>query len=618
MIASIVAQPDPGRITPLYREQPVDRYEQLAELLIHDPAWAGPVLIATGFAVRQPGSVEYDDPPWTAEHFVPETDGPPGGALLARALEKLGRPVALAADHLNLAVVRAAGEAAGTAAPVLDLAIGRAGDAWRIPDAIEAFAPSVVIAIEFADVSIGAPHRAHDARGRKIAGVPLAPLFDGRRSIGIGDGGNEIGMVHFPVDRLRPAVRFPLIATETTHGIVASVSNWGAYGLCAALEMVSGTAGLLPDAALERAVRERIADAGAVEGFSKSASSRVDTFGDAEHADLLARLAAQVAIATPFARELGALQRRWRSEHAICLSEARWAVRQSADGVQATVAATVFDSDHDGALMEAFVRANPLAPLCSPKIRTLYSNDGIGSGIGAPCGFVTVNDGARILREPRIDAEVTTELVAGDPPLKAHLLHHDAAHRWWFVETADHATGWMPELAVLPAEIAGVMDPWQSHRWDHGIDPFLTTETVENPGEMLRTTQASLAAAMAELRTWADAAVPYVWGGRSDRGVDCSGFSQRFAWRWLGVPLPRHSSLQRRCGVRAARGDLRLGDLVYLAKEQVGHVAVVSSAPGEPVSVLHASRDRMCVVEEPLDEVLKRARFLIARRWADW
>ncbi len=93
---------------------------------------------------------------------------------------------------------------------------------------------------------------------------------------------------------------------------------------------------------------------------------------------------------------------------------------------------------------------------------------------------------------------------------------------------------------------------------------------------------------------------PYLWGGRSGLGMDCSGFAQVVLAR-TGRAAPRDSDQQERSVGRPAPGGLRRarpGDLMFLP----GHVAVVSTRG----RIVHASAFHMAVVEEPLDGFLRR------------
>lgn len=56
--------------------------------------------------------------------------------------------------------------------------------------------------------------------------------------------------------------------------------------------------------------------------------------------------------------------------------------------------------------------------------------------------------------------------------------------------------------------------------------------------------------------------VPYLWGGMSAKGVDCSGLV-RISYIMNGILLPRNASQQIKCGERVDLKELQRGDLVF-------------------------------------------------------
>jgi cell wall-associated NlpC family hydrolase len=64
---------------------------------------------------------------------------------------------------------------------------------------------------------------------------------------------------------------------------------------------------------------------------------------------------------------------------------------------------------------------------------------------------------------------------------------------------------------------------------------------------------------------------PYVWGGASPSGFDCSGFVM-YVFSQVGVSLPHSSYAQYGYGSPVSRGDLQPGDLVFF--DGLGHVGI--------------------------------------------
>lgn len=95
---------------------------------------------------------------------------------------------------------------------------------------------------------------------------------------------------------------------------------------------------------------------------------------------------------------------------------------------------------------------------------------------------------------------------------------------------------------------------------------------------------------------------PYLWGGRSGFGIDCSGLVQ-LAMLMAGKSAPRDSDMQAaRLGTPISRDELKRGDLVFWK----GHVGIME----DEKTLLHANGNTMSVAREDLEAAIARIGWL--------
>jgi hypothetical protein len=253
-------------------------------LVVADPL---DVVVLTGFLIP------------AASPPAAETDGPLGAAQLAAAVRLLGGRVRLLTDEPCAPVVRAALRAAGVDAEV-DAAPLDGFDDWAGPAAQRYAHASHLVAVK--RVGPGADGVPRTVRGVDVSGHTAAldrlyapgPAF----RIGIGDGGNELGMGSLPPEVVADVVdRGELIrcVVGCEALLVGGTSNWAAAALVAALAVLGpdtpGLVDLLGPEWSHAVLRAMVDEAGAVDGVRRAVGYSVDGLDWADYRRPLAEMA---------------------------------------------------------------------------------------------------------------------------------------------------------------------------------------------------------------------------------------------------------------------------------------------------------------------------------------
>lgn len=87
--------------------------------------------------------------------------------------------------------------------------------------------------------------------------------------------------------------------------------------------------------------------------------------------------------------------------------------------------------------------------------------------------------------------------------------------------------------------------------------------------------------------------IPYLYGGVSKKGFDCSGFTQ-YVMGYHGYKLPRTAQNQGDNYSKIKSSEAKKGDLVFFgsSKKNISHVGIISSEKGKPISMIHASSSK--------------------------
>jgi hypothetical protein len=230
---------------------------------------ADTVLIVTGFVIK--------------DKLFGETDGPIGTVSVAKALKMLGKSAIIITDIYSEKILETALELAGLETTLEIVDKYDKTDFYEI--ILDKYKPDCLISIERPGEA--ADGLMYSMTGECISG--LVPSMDGlfkeakKRglcTIGIGDGGNEIGMGkirRYVVDNV-PYGDIIAASFATDYLILAGVSNWGAHALVAAMSILFNK-DLLYSAETGEKLLKAIVNVGAVNGMTKQNTLTVDGWG---------------------------------------------------------------------------------------------------------------------------------------------------------------------------------------------------------------------------------------------------------------------------------------------------------------------------------------------------
>jgi len=527
----------------------------------------GTVLILTGFYISRYESIE--------------TDGLTGTWVLVNALSKMGFNPILPVDQTTRSVFEQLfNKSILVDFPITDVAAS-------IQNAnllLKTLAPCAVIAIERPGP---VKDRYFNFNGDEITEFTsrMEYLFsENCLTVGIGDGGNELG-TGLLAEKLSLQVEtksMPLCNVYADYTLLGSTSDFAAFGLAAAFE-ITGEKSILPEPESVRKFLMKTKMAGIVDGMTGNITASVDGFS----CDVVVRKYTQYVESAKMLRLSQILLNRFHEDLknqygvSVCSIKTSWNAKDKC----VKLAGYALNNSHIRILDEKFESdgiccSNKLLQLADPETRSPFTK------------WMSAQACKKDLFD-RPKGKLTTEIAEYD--LWIRLIWKEEG--WYLLQTPDLAMGWSneidPEANLYPEQ---EINPWGNiHRPLTGkqIPYKLSIDKIHTSAEKLLD-------------------IPYRWGGRSLKGIDCSGMIQRI-FMDQQLLLPRNSRNQRKCGIRIPLKNHRPGDLIFAVgrKKAIHHVAI--SLRG---GIQHACLNENRVIFDSQPDFAEKYKVIAVRRIA--